>query len=363
MNVIAGDIGGTKSWLAWVQADAHVATVCFEHVYASSEFVSAEALLQQFLADAQQAVAPDCVCLALPGPVQADQPIRLTNLDWTLEHAALQALLDTPELIFMNDFQAAAAGVATLTVDDYVTLNPPERTSPPAPLSLTGEGVKEKDHSYSPSPVKERGLGGEVLQDSAVRVITGAGTGLGLAWMQADANGHYQPFATEGGHTDFAPANAQQERLLAFMRERFSHVSWERVLSGPGVNQVYQFCLHDMTGSLPDDLRERGGAEVNNAAQAGDPIALAAMELFTDIYANWVGNVALLYQPRGGLYLAGGISARIQAWLQTPRFLAACFDKGRMAGLVQQMPIYLITNTRLGLQGALAAALHHRNTS
>ncbi|UJS25327.1 glucokinase [Thiothrix winogradskyi] len=328
MNVIAGDIGGTKSWLAWVQADAQTARVCFEHVYASSEFVSAEALLQQFLADAQQTVAPDSVCLALPGPVQAGQPIRLTNLDWTLEHAALQALLNTPQLLFMNDFQAAAAGVATLTAADYVVLN---------------AGV----HSGN----------GET------RVITGAGTGLGLAWMQADANGHYQSFATEGGHTDFAPANAQQERLLAFMRQRFSHVSWERVLSGPGVNQVYQFCLHDMTGNLPDELRDRGGAEVNSAAQAGDPIALAAMELFTDIYANWVGNVALLYQPRGGLYLAGGISARIQAWLQTPRFLAACFDKGRMAGLVQQMPIYLITNTRLGLQGALAAALQHRKTS
>jgi len=332
MNVIAGDIGGTKSWLAWVQADAQATTVCFEHVYASGEFVSAEALLQQFLADAQQTVAPDAVCLALPGPVQADQPIRLTNLDWTLEHAALQALLNTPQLLFMNDFQAAAAGVATLTAEDYVVLN-------------AGDSLRL--HSGSGEP----------------RVITGAGTGLGLAWMQADANGHYQSFATEGGHTDFAPANAQQERLLAFMRERFSHVSWERVLSGPGVNQVYQFCLHAMTGSLSDELRDRGGAEVNSAAQAGDPIALAAMELFTDIYANWVGNVALLYQPRGGLYLAGGISARIQTWLQTPRFLAACFDKGRMAGLVQQMPIYLITNTRLGLQGALAAALHHRKTS
>ncbi|QQZ28953.1 glucokinase [Thiothrix subterranea] len=332
MNVIAGDIGGTKSWLAWVQADAQATTVCFEHVYASGEFVSAEALLQQFLADAQQTLAPDAVCLALPGPVQAGQPIRLTNLDWTLEHAALQALLNTPQLFFMNDFQAAAAGVATLTADDYVVLN-------------AGDSLRLRSGNGEP------------------RVITGAGTGLGLAWMQADANGHYQSFATEGGHTDFAPANAQQERLLAFMRERFSHVSWERVLSGLGVNQVYQFCLHDMTGSLPDELRERGGAEVNSAAQAGDPIALAAMELFTDIYANWVGNVALLYQPRGGLYLAGGISARIQTWLQTPRFLAACFDKGRMAGLVQQMPIYLITNTRLGLQGALAAALHHRKTS
>jgi glucokinase len=177
--------------------------------------------------------------------------------------------------------------------------------------------------------------------------------------MQADTTGRYHTFATEGGHIDFAPANAQQERLLAFMRKRFSHVSWERVLSGPGVNQVYQFCLQDMTGAIPLELCERGGAAVNSAAQAGDPVAIAAMELFTDLYANWVGNIALLYQPKGGLYLGGGISARIQPWLQTQRFLDACFDKGRMAALVRQMPIYLITNTRLGLQGALAAAMHH----
>lgn len=323
MDIIAGDIGGTKSWLAWAQMAGGKVEVRFEHVYASADFPSAEALMQQFLKDASQPGKPDAVCLALPGPVQSGQPIRLTNLDWVLEHASLQSLLETPRLLFINDFQAAAEGVATLTPDDYVVLN--EAPSPP--------------HS--------------------TRVITGAGTGLGLAWMQADHAGRYHTFPTEGGHTDFSPANAQQERLLAFMRQRFSHVSWERVLSGPGVNQVYQFCLLDMTGEIPVELRERNGAVVNSAAQAGDPVALAAMQLFTDLYANWVGNLALLYQPRGGLYLGGGISARIQPWLQTQGFLDACFDKGRMSELVRQMPIYLITNTRLGLQGALEAALHH----
>lgn len=324
MNIIAGDIGGTKSWLAWVYVAQQGLEVRFEHVYASGDFASAENLLQQFLTDAQQKEKPAVVCLALPGPVQDSSPIHLTNLEWIIEKAALQTLLDTPRLMFINDFQAAAEGVATLTTNDYVVLNP---------------GVEAETH--------------------AVRAITGAGTGLGLAWMQADAAGRYHTFATEGGHMDFAPANARQERLLAFMRKRFSHVSWERVLSGPGVNQVYQFCLQDMTGAIPAELGERGGAAVNSAAQAGDPVAIAAMELFTDLYANWVGNIALLYQPRGGLYLGGGISARIQPWLQTQRFLDACFDKGRMAALVRQMPIYLITNTRLGLQGALAAAMHH----
>ncbi|MBU0653600.1 MAG: glucokinase [Gammaproteobacteria bacterium] len=353
MEIIAGDIGGTKSWLAWAQMAGSKVEVRFEHVYASADFPSAEALMQQFLNDASQPGKPDAVCLALPGSVQSGQPIRLTNLDWVLEHASLQGLLETPRLLFINDFQAAAEGVVTLTPDDYVVLN--EGVTPhPNPSPSRGEGLRDS-FLAPPLPLRERGPGGE----GAIRVITGAGTGLGLAWMQADHAGRYHTFPTEGGHTDFSPANAQQERLLAFMRQRFSHVSWERVLSGPGVNQVYQFCLLDMTGEIPVELRERNGAVVNSAAQAGDPVALAAMQLFTDLYANWVGNLALLYQPRGGLYLGGGISARIQPWLQTQGFLDACFDKGRMSELVRQMPIYLITNTRLGLQGALEAALHH----
>ncbi len=323
MEIIAGDIGGTKSWLAWVStAGLSITQVRFEHVYASADFASAEDLLKRFMADAH-APTPDAVCLALPGPVSHNKPIRLTNLDWTLHKASLQAQINTPYLLFINDFQAAAEGVASLTPAEYIELNP--------------------------QPQMEDG----------VRVSTGPGTGLGLAWMQPDSKGRYHTFATEGGHTDFAPANAQQERLLTFMRERFSHVSWERVLSGPGVNSLYQFCLQDMTGEIPEHLRNTNGAVVNTQAQAGDPIASATMQLFADIYANWVGNIALLYQPRGGLYLGGGVSALIKPWLQAERFLQGCFDKGRMAGLVQQMPIYLITNTRLGLQGALMAAINH----
>lgn len=325
MEIIAGDIGGTKSWLVWARtSDSKTAEVCFEHIYPSADFPTAEALMQQFLKDAAQAQKPEVICLALPGPVVPGKPTQLTNLDWVLEYESLQNVLGARELFFINDFQAAALGVGTLTAEDYMVLN---------------EGVTP--HPHMP------------------RVITGPGTGLGLAFMLPDHTGRYQIFATEGGHTDFSPANARQERLLSFMRERFSHVSWERVLSGPGVNSVYQFCLQDMTGTIPEELREHNGAVVNKMAHAGEPVAIAAMQLVTELYANWVGNIALLYQPRGGLYLGGGISARIQPWLQTRRFLEASSDKGRMSDLVKQMPVYLITNTRLGLQGALEAALHH----
>ena len=322
MNIIAGDIGGTKSWLVWVSLHGSTITHQCERIYASADFANAEVLLTHFMQEAN-APAPDIACLALPGPILPQQAIRLTNLDWTLEHAHIQAILGTRKLFFINDFQAAVYGFHTIKADECLTL-----------------------HEVTPLA-------------HGVKVITGAGTGLGLSWLQAPFNSHAPPFASEAGHSDFSPANAQQERLLTFMRQYFPHVSWERVLSGPGVNWVYQFCLQDITGSIPPELRSLNGAVVNQKALAGDEIALATMQLFTDLYGNWVGNVALLYQPLGGLYLAGGISTRIQNWLQSERFLHACFAKGRLGRLVQQIPIYLITNTRLGLQGALLAATQH----
>ena len=324
MEIIAGDIGGTKSWLASATTQGRIITrINYEHVYASNDFRSAEALLSQFMQDAHLSRV-DAACLALPGPVTRHKPIHLTNLDWVLERAPLQTLLGTHDVYFLNDFQAAAEGVASLTPAEYIELNPKAESS-----------------------------------ENGTRVITGAGTGLGLAFMQADIRGRYYTYATEGGHTDFAPANAQQERLLLFMRQSFKHVSWERLLSGAGVNACYQFCLQDLTNTLPETLKHLNGAEIYQQAQSGDTISRAALQLFADVYANWVGNLALLYQPSGGLYIGGGISARLTEWLTTERFLQMAMDKGRLSRIVQQTPIYLITNMRLGLQGALMAAINH----
>ena len=321
MEIIAGDIGGTKSWLAWVAIDESASqTLRFERVYASAAFSDAGGLLRQFMRDAQMAAAPDCLTLALPGVVERKQA-RLTNLDWTLDADALGMALDIPVVQFINDFQAAALAVATLTERDTLMLNP--------------------------SPV----------QSGGVRAITGAGTGLGLAWMQADADGRYHAYATEGGHIDFAPANAQQSRLLDFVRRESvaagqpAHVSWERLVSGLGLGAIYRFCCFESAGTLP--LITADGARVSELAAQGDAVANATLDLFIDLYGAWVGNVALLYQPAGGLYIAGGVAIHLQQRIQSPRFMAACTDKGRMRGVVERTPIFLITNKRLGVQGAI----------
>jgi glucokinase len=318
MELIAGDIGGTKSWLAWVAGTPKgTQQVRFERVYPSAAFATADDLIRRFVADARQAAVPDCMLLALPGPLHA-QHTMLTNLDWTLDAADMQGRLGMSSVRFINDFQAAAAGVATLTDTDMVALNP------------------------------------QPAESGGVRVITGAGTGLGLAFMLADASGRYHSHATEGGHIDFAPANPMQARLLETLRAEHGHVSWERVVSGSAMSDLYRFCCVELKRPLPDGTIE--GAALVARAETGDPAAEAALDLFIDLYGAWVGNVALLYQPRGGLYVAGGVAGHMLARMQSPRFMAAATDKGRMRGVVERTPILLITCSRLGVQGAIASA-------
>lgn len=319
MELIAGDIGGTKSWLAWVTGEADgVRQLRFEQVYASAAFATADDLIRQFIADSKLTAVPDCLLLALPGPLHA-QHTTLTNLDWTLEAADMGASLGIASVRFINDFQAAAAGVVTLTAADFVVLNP------------------------------------QPAEPGGVRAITGAGTGLGLAFMLADASGRTRSFASEGGHIDFAPANALQQRLLERLRAIYGHVSWERVVSGLAMNDLYRFCCAEQNTAPPDEAVD--GAVLVARAGAGDAAAAAALDLFIDLYGSWVGNVALLVQPRGGLYVAGGMAVHLQARMQSPRFMAAAADKGRMRGVVERTPIFLVTNSRLGVQGAIASAL------
>jgi glucokinase len=318
MELIAGDIGGTKCRLAWVSGEmAGAQQLRFEREYPSTAFATADDLVRQFIADARSPLSPDSLLLALPGPMQA-QHVALTNLDWVLNAADMRATLGIPSVRFINDFQAAAAGVAMLTAADVVALN------------------------------------SQPVEPDGVRAITGAGTGLGLAFLLTDAGGRTRSFASEGGHIDFAPANARQARLLEQLRATHGHVSWERAVSGLAMNDLYRFCCAERNTVAPDEPVD--GAALIARAESGDPAAGAALDLFVDLYGAWIGNVALLVQPRGGLYVAGGLAIHLQARMQSPRLMAAASDKGRMRGVVERTPIFLITNHRLGVRGAIATA-------
>lgn len=319
LSMIAGDIGGTKSRLLWAAQPLHQPLrILFEHNYESAKFTDASALLRQFMRDAQRETPPDLLCLALPGPLN-QRRVELTNLNWTVDADVLAGDLRIAAVRFVNDFQAAAAGVDVLQKTDLIVLN--------------------------------SGL----IRLGATRVITGAGTGLGLAWMQADEQGTYQMFASEGGHVDFAPANSQQSDLLLWLRQKQAHVSWERVLSGPGLEALYEFNCE--LNRVPTAKLSLSASQIHAAALQQEPVACDTVQLFSDIYAAWAGNLALLFRPQGGLYLAGGMAIHLQTWLAAERFARIVSDKGRMSDLVRSIPIYLITEPRLGVLGAVQIAM------
>ncbi len=328
MQILAADIGGTKSWLCLYEVNLGKSAqnkIVYEYRYASADFNNFSLLLTDFLQRVKQQYTPriDIMCLALPGVITQGHS-HLTNLAWELDTAQLEQDFAIGHVFFINDFQAAAMGVHYLAKEDYVVLN--------------AANTKKQ----------------------AITVVTGAGTGLGLAWMDTTQK-KLQLFSTEGGHCDFAPVNEQQIALLRFLQQQYTHVSYERILSGAGLVQLYCFLN-------PDDQRVLGTktpvmAQIIND-MATDATALwhrqayASIDLFVQIYAAYIGNLALLYKPAGGIYIAGGIGTHILDWMQGETFIHHYLNKGRMRHLAEQTALYLVTNSRLGLQGALHFAIN-----
>ncbi|GAB4297485.1 MAG: glucokinase [Thiohalomonadaceae bacterium] len=321
LRVLAADIGGTKTLLQL--AEFHPGAVRPQRVlrearYASADYRDIAPLLDDFL---RGDTAPlHGVCLAVAGPVQGEAPrqtARLTNLPWQLDAQRLAAHLGAP-VALCNDFEAIGHGIATLRPDDLITLHE-------APA-----------HPQAP------------------RVVLGAGTGLGVALLMPCAE-RYEVFPTEAGHLDFGGGDEIQDGLLAFLRAEFGHVSWERVVSGPGLVNIYRYLLardgaNDAMGLL---LTTDPAAAIANAADAR---ANAALALFTRLYGAIAGNLALACLARGGVYLAGGIATKILPHLQRGGFAHSYTDKGRMRPVVEDIPVHVVTNPQVGLLGALLVA-------
>jgi glucokinase len=302
MRIIAGDIGGTKTLLQLVDGDAVVA----EHRFASGSYATFDDLLREFL---RTAGAPaDAACFAVAGPVLENRA-EVTNLKWLMEAAALQRTFAIPRVALINDFYAVALGVPHLAPADTIVLN-----------------------AGTPN-------------DTAPIAILGAGTGLGeavLIW----AGTRWEVVPGEGGHADFGPQDALQARLFVALLEKYGHVSWERVCSGTGLVNIYDF----LGGGDAD------AARISELARAGDPLALQAFGVFADIYGAEAGNMALRILSRGGVYLAGGVAAKNPEHFTDGRFMTAFLRKGRFRELMAAMPVKLITNEKVGLLGAVEMA-------
>jgi glucokinase len=328
MQVLAGDIGGTKVLLQIAELDRDSYRVVHERRFFSNVYPAFEPIVREFMQTCPPGLTIDAACFGLAGPITVTgktQLASLTNLPWQIDSTALAMELKTSKVRLINDFQAAGYGVEALRPEDLVTLQ-------------SGQA-----HPRAP------------------RNIIGAGTGLGqgiLFWEQD----YYEVLATEGGHVDFAPTDELQVALWRYLKKHFDRVSYERVVSGPGLVHIYTFLRE--TGVAPESPEVVAAmdsadpaAAISQAGLAGyDELAKRTLDLFVTIYGAQAGNFALTTLPTGGVYIAGGIAPKIIDKLTDGTFMRAFLDKGRMADLVAKMPVHVVMNTKVGLIGAALAA-------
>jgi len=321
--VLAGDIGGTKTRLAVCEVAGTRLQTLAEHSYPSQDYAALEDVIEDFLDTHDH--RPEAACFGVAGPVR-DAESRITNLPWHISAAAIASRFRLQRASLLNDLEATAWGIPALGEEDFHTLNP-----------------------------------GNAHAAGNAAVIA-AGTGLGEAGL-CHAGDRLVPFGTEGGHTDFSPGSELEIELLRYLKARHTHVSWERVVSGPGLVMLHDFLCQNDAAPPPDWLQAElqsgdPAATITAAAQSGrDARCVAALELFVHLYGVEAGNLALKIMATGGFYIGGGIAPKILQPLARGGFMAAFCAKGRMRPLLEQMPVRVILNDRTALFGpAIVAA-------
>ena len=322
-TLLLADIGGTNSRLELVADHAGELRTVDEQTYRSETFATFDALIDDFLArDSVKPVAAriDAACLSVAGPVEGHAS-SLTNLDWVMDARVISARLAIPDVLLVNDFAAVGHGIAALGEHDLLTL---QRGTP---------------------------------QPHGTRIAVGAGTGLGVCMLNWQGDG-YAVHPSEGGHTDFAPTNDAQDILLANLRQAFGRVSYERLVSGPGLLRIFSVLENGGAGQPSKQLRDAmqrqdAAAAISEFAIAkSDPLAVHALDLFVEIYGAFAGNMALTTLARGGVYIAGGIARQIAHKLSDGSFVHAFTHKGRFNDLLRRYPLHIVTDPKVGLKGA-----------
>nr|SPS05063.1 Glucokinase [Candidatus Nitrotoga fabula] len=321
-HILTGDIGGTKTLLR-ITAENGASVPLFQKSYPSVKYGNLAEILEEFLHEAR-VTDISAACLALPGPVSGRR-VKLTNLPWEVDADKIALQFGIGRISLMNDFEAVGFGIGTLSATDLLTIQPGESRT------------------------------------KGVRMVAGAGTGLGVTWLTWQDDG-YAVHASEGGHMDFAPADDMQYELLRYLQKRYSHVSYERIVSGPGLIAIFDF-LRDKGHAIPSSrllaaMRDGDPAEAIShfCRQIDEPVARMTMNLFMQIYGAFVGNLALALMPRGGIYIAGGIVAKNIQAMQQGTFMHGFRNKGRYTELLGTFPVHVVKNTQVGLQGAGLAA-------
>jgi glucokinase len=319
--LLAGDIGGTKTTLAVFSPEAGPRAPLSEATFPSTRYPSLEALVSEFLCQVDLKVERGSFGVA--GPVVAGKA-EITNLPWVVDERQLAEALRLSSARLLNDLTATAHAVPFLEPADLHTLNV-----------------------------------GQPALDGAIAVIA-PGTGLGEAFLTWDGS-RYRPHASEGGHADFAPTNPFEAELLRYLQDRFEHVSYERVCSGRGLPNIYAYLRDSGYADEPAWLAEQLAAAddrtpviINAALDVEGPceLCVATLNAFVSILGGEAGNLAVKVLASGGVYLGGGIPRRILPALKDERFMQAFRRKGRMSGLLAQIPVHVILNPKVALLGA-----------
>lgn len=324
--LLAGDIGATKTHLAVFSSEAGPRTPLTEAAFPSGRYPSLEAIVRDFLTQANLTV--EQACFGVAGPVVSGRA-TITNLSWVIDARQIQESFHFSSVLLLNDLESIANAVPLLQAEDLHTLHV-----------------------------------GQPVAGGAIAVIA-PGTGLGEAFLTWDGT-RYRAHATEGGHTDFGPNNELQLEMLRYLRRRFAHVSYELVCSGMGLPNIYAYLKDSGYAEEPSWLAEQLAAAsdptpviVNNALdpQAACKLTIGTLDIFVSILGAEAGNLALKTLATGGVYLGGGIPPRILPALEKGGFLQAFRSKGRLSHVLTPIPIHVILNPKVALLGAARAGL------
>lgn len=321
--ILAGDIGGTKSNLAIFRVVSDTLTMERNQRFHSSAYPGLNAILREFLEDEMRAIL--AACFGVPGPVKNGRASP-TNLTWGVDAAEIADEFSITYVSILNDLAANAYGIAELKDADFAVIQ---------------KGAADAEGN---------------------RCVVSPGTGLGEGGLFWDGKKH-RVWACEGGHTDFAPRNELEIAMLEYLIKQYGHVSYERVASGMGIENIYKFLRDTERGrELPKIAAEMKtgdvGVVISRHAELGDcPMCVQTVEIFLSCLGAEAGNMALKSMATGGVYLGGGIPAKMISQIKSVGFTHAFNDKGRLSGLLQSMPVKVILNDQAALLGAARYAL------
>ena len=329
MTILAGDLGGTKTVLALYRDEDRIGRPYRSEKFASSEYTDLDSIVARFLNGGGE--TPRAAAFGVAGPIIAGKAY-ITNLSWEIDPERLGRSFGIASIGLLNDLQATAIAVPHLAPEDRCTLS----TGVPEPNGLIA--------------------------------VMAAGTGLGMAFLVPTSRG-YRAFPSEGGHMSFAPRGEVEAELHAFVRKRIGHVSFERICSGTGLPNIYDYLRSSGRCREPDWLREELGRVddptpviVQTALQERAEICMATLDIFVSALAGAVGNMSLVLLPVGGVYLGGGIPPRIIKRLQKPDFIEGIHDKGRFRPLLERIPVHIILDPQAALHGAACRARELANS-